>query len=55
MLIMVLFYIPVKIDSFHFMFFFSIEILYVKIFIITKYCPISNCNVNIVVTDMNDI
>jgi len=33
----------------------DIEILYEKFFIISKYYPISNSNVNTVVTDMNDI
>jgi len=31
----------------------DIEILYEKFFIISKYCPISNSNVNTVITDMN--
>jgi len=32
----------------------DIEILYEKIFVINKYCPISNSNVN-TITDMNNI
>ena len=31
----------------------DIEILYEKFFIISKYCPISNSNINTVITDMN--
>ena len=33
----------------------DIEILYEKIFIITKYCPILNSNVKTVITYMNNI
>ena len=33
----------------------DIEILYEKFFIISKYCPISNNNVNTVITEMNNI
>jgi len=33
----------------------GIEILYEKLFIISKYCPISNNNVNTVVTDKNNV
>jgi len=33
----------------------DIEILYVKFFIITKYCSISNNNVDTVVIDMNNV
>ncbi|ORY20484.1 hypothetical protein LY90DRAFT_707832 [Neocallimastix californiae] len=32
-----------------------IEILYEILYIISKYCPISNCNVDTVITDMNNI
>jgi len=33
----------------------DIEILYEKFYIISKYCPISNSNVDTVITDMNNI
>ena len=33
----------------------DIEILYEIIYIISKYCPISNNNVDTVITDMNNI
>ena len=33
----------------------DIEILYEKFYIISKYCPISNSNVDTVTTDMNNI
>ena len=36
-------------------YFMDIEILFENFYIITKYCPISNSNVNTVVTDMNNI
>ena len=32
----------------------DIEILYEKLFIISKYCPISSNNINTVITDMNN-
>ena len=33
----------------------DIEILYEKYFVITRYwCPISNCNVNTIITDINN-
>ena len=39
--------------KFRMKYFKDIEILYEKFFIISKYCPISNSNVNTVITDMN--
>jgi len=33
----------------------DIEILYEKIYIISKYCPILNSNANTVITNMNNI
>jgi len=33
----------------------DIEVLYEKFFIISKYCTISNSNVNTVIIDMNNI
>ena len=33
----------------------DIKILYEKFYIISKYCPISNSNVNTVITNMNNI
>ena len=33
----------------------DIEILYKKFFMISKYCFISNINVNIAFTDMNNV
>jgi len=33
----------------------DIDILYEKFYIISKYCPILNSNVNTVITDMNNI
>jgi hypothetical protein len=33
----------------------DIEILYEKFYIISKYCPLSNSNVDTVITDMNNI
>jgi hypothetical protein len=33
----------------------DIEILYEKFYFISKYCPISNSNVNTVIIDMNNI
>jgi len=33
----------------------DIEILYEIFYIISKYCPISNSNVDTVITDMNNI
>ena len=33
----------------------DIEILYEKFYIYSKYCPISNSNVNTVITDMNNV
>jgi len=36
-------------------YFMDIEILYEKFYIYSKYCPISNSNVNTVITDMNNI
>ena len=38
-----------------YIYFKDIEILYEKYFKISKYCPISNSNVNTVITDMNNI
>jgi len=32
----------------------DIEILYEKFYIISKYCPLSNSNVDTVITDMNN-
>jgi hypothetical protein len=32
-----------------------IEILFELFFILTEYCPISNSNVNAIITDMNNI
>jgi len=31
------------------------EVLYEKFLIISKYCPISNSNVNTVITNMNNL
>jgi len=36
-------------------YFLDCKILYEKFFIITKYCPILDRNINIVVTDMNNV
>jgi len=36
-------------------YFMNIELLYEKLFVISKYCSISNSNVNTVITDMNNI
>jgi len=41
--------------EFRMKYFKDIEALYEKFFIISKYCPISNSNVNTVITDMNNI
>ena len=37
-------------------YFINIEILYEKFFfVISKYCPVSNSNVNTIVTDINNV
>ena len=41
--------------EFRMKYFKDIEILYEKFYFISKYCPISNSNVNTVIIDMNNI
>jgi len=41
--------------EFRMKYFKDIDILYEKFYIISKYCPILNSNVNTVITDMNNI
>ena len=41
--------------EFRMKYFMDIELLYEKFYIISKYCPISNGDIDTIVTDMNNI